>query len=150
MCAQGLIFCLSNKLKKWDLKQFLVTDIISMITQFRVRTIYDEFQSSTDLLRHTEKFCSWLEYSHTCPTPSTVQFHLSRLIGMAIHLDEQKIRIIGFFFENRLHWQFELEKISSNSYLRLHIYLCTNNTFIHNSLYVFDNWRKNFSQKKKM
>jgi len=29
---------------------------------------------------------------------------------MASHPDMQNIRIIGFFFENRLHWQFEVEK----------------------------------------
>jgi hypothetical protein len=29
---------------------------------------------------------------------------------MASHSDIQKIRIIGGFFENRLHWQFEAEK----------------------------------------
>jgi len=29
---------------------------------------------------------------------------------MANHPDMQKIRIIGFFFENMLHWQFEVEK----------------------------------------
>jgi len=40
--------------------------------------------------------------------PFTVELHLSGLIGMASHLDMQKIRIIGFFFENRLHWQFEV------------------------------------------
>jgi len=68
---------------------------------------------------------------------------------MAIHLDVQKIWIIGFFFENKLHWQFEFEKISSNSCFRLHIYLCMNNTLIHNSLYVFDNWGKNFNNNKK-
>jgi hypothetical protein len=28
---------------------------------------------------------------------------------MASHLDVQKIWIIGFFFENMLHWQFEGE-----------------------------------------
>ena len=39
---------------------------------------------------------------------NTVKLHLSRLIGTASHPDVQKIRIIGFFFENRLHWQFEI------------------------------------------
>jgi hypothetical protein len=33
---------------------------------------------------------------------NTVELHLSRLIGMASHLDMQKIWIIGFLFENRL------------------------------------------------
>jgi len=37
-----------------------------------------------------------------------VELHLSRLIGMVNHLDMHKIQIIGFFFENWLHWQFEV------------------------------------------
>jgi len=32
----------------------------------------------------------------------------SGLIGTASHPDMQKIRITGFFFENQLHWQFEV------------------------------------------
>jgi len=32
--------------------------------------------------------------------------HLSGIIGTASHPDMQKIRVIGFFFENRLRWQF--------------------------------------------
>jgi len=34
---------------------------------------------------------------------STVELHLSGLIWTESHPDKQKIRIIGFFFENRLH-----------------------------------------------
>ena len=34
---------------------------------------------------------------------------LIRLIGMARHLDTMKIRIIGFVFENSLHWQLGLQ-----------------------------------------
>ena len=30
------------------------------------------------------------------------------LIGTESHSDMQKIRIIGFFYENRIHWQFEV------------------------------------------
>jgi hypothetical protein len=33
---------------------------------------------------------------------------LIRLFGTASHPDMQKIPIIGFFFENRSHWQFEV------------------------------------------
>jgi len=44
----------------------------------------------------------WFDYA--------VEFHLSGLIGTARHPDMQKIRIIGFFFANRLHWPFELVK----------------------------------------
>jgi len=39
---------------------------------------------------------------------NTVKLHLFGLIGTASHPDMQKIRISGFFFENRLHWQFEV------------------------------------------
>ena len=39
---------------------------------------------------------------------NTVELHLSGLTGTASHSDMQKIQIIGFFFENRLHWQFEV------------------------------------------
>ena len=39
---------------------------------------------------------------------NTVELHLSGLIGMVSHPDMQKIQIIGFFFENRPHWQFQV------------------------------------------
>ena len=38
----------------------------------------------------------------------TVELRLSGLIWTEIHTDKQRIRIIGFYFENRLHWQFEV------------------------------------------
>jgi len=41
---------------------------------------------------------------------SRVKLHLSGLIGKASHPDVQNIRIIGFLFENGLHWQFEVEE----------------------------------------
>jgi hypothetical protein len=37
--------------------------------------------------------------------------------------------------------------ISANEYFRLHTYLPTNKTLIHNSLHVFDNWEKNVGHK---
>ena len=36
------------------------------------------------------------------------KLQLSGLIGTEGHPDKHKIRIIGFFFENRQHWQFEV------------------------------------------
>ena len=39
---------------------------------------------------------------------SKVELHLSGIIGTESYPNLQKIRIIGFFFENRLQWQFEL------------------------------------------
>ena len=51
----------------------------------------------------------------------TVALHLSGLIGTASHPDMQKIRITGFFFENGLHWQFEVEKKNStNDCFKIH------------------------------
>jgi len=40
---------------------------------------------------------------------STVELQLSGLIGTATHPDMQKIRTTGFFSENRLHWQSQVE-----------------------------------------
>jgi hypothetical protein len=37
-CVQCFIFCLSNMLRKQDMKYFRVTDIISIYTHFRIRT----------------------------------------------------------------------------------------------------------------
>jgi hypothetical protein len=45
-------------------------------------------------------------------------------------MDVQTIRIIGFLFENSLHWQFEVETNSTHCYFRLHIYLHINTTLI--------------------
>jgi hypothetical protein len=39
---------------------------------------------------------------------NTAVLHLTGLIGTASHSDMQKIRIIGYFFENKLYWQFEV------------------------------------------
>jgi len=39
----------------------------------------------------------------------TVKLHLCELTGKASHPYMEKIWIIGFFFENRLHWQFEIQ-----------------------------------------
>jgi hypothetical protein len=39
---------------------------------------------------------------------NTVDLHLSGLIGTPKHSDTQKIRITELFFENKLHWQFEV------------------------------------------
>ena len=51
------------------------------------------------------------------------------------HTDMHKIRIPRFFFENRLHWQFEVEKISPNGCFRVHNYLRINKTLVRTSSY---------------
>jgi len=40
-------------------------------------------------------------------TEHRVELHLSGLIATVSHPDKQKIRTIGCFFENELHWNFE-------------------------------------------
>ena len=49
---------------------------------------------------------------------------LIRLTVTANHPDKQKIRIIEFFFENRLHWQFEVKKKILKRDLLDYIYIC--------------------------
>jgi hypothetical protein len=60
----------------------------------------------------------------------------------------EKIRIIEFFFENRLHWQLPVEKNSTIGYLMLRIYLPTNKILIRNSSRVFDIGGGDLSHKK--
>ena len=48
-----------------------------------------------------------LFFNQNITQKTTVELHLSGLIGTASQPDKQKIRIIRFFLENRLHWQFE-------------------------------------------
>ena len=81
---------------------------------------------------------------------NTVELHLSRLIGTVSQSGyaENPDNWI-FFFENRLHWEFEVEKKSTNGYFRLHVDLLANETLIHNSLHLLVNWRGggDFSRK---
>jgi len=53
---------------------------------------------------------------------NAIELHSSGLIGTASHPDMQKIRIIEFFFENGLHWWFEVWLFNIYSmYLRLNL-----------------------------
>jgi hypothetical protein len=47
-----------------------------------------------------------LDILSNCKLLDAVELHSPGLIGTARHPDMQKIQIIGFSFENRLHWQF--------------------------------------------
>jgi hypothetical protein len=71
-----------------------------------------------------------------------VKLNLSGLIVVESHPDMHKIPIIGFFFENKLHSKFEVEKISTNGCFRLHIYLHAHKTLIQISLRVLEKWGK--------
>ena len=72
----------------------------------------DMFQSRKSLSRATIIPTTWIaiEYSYLYPvyTQNTTELHLSGLTVTTCHPDTQKIRITGFFFENKLHWQFEV------------------------------------------
>jgi len=62
-----------------------------------------------------------LDFSEKCAAlRNTLELRLSGLIGTASDPDTQKIRIIGFSSENRLHCQFEVSAVTIYSmYLRL-------------------------------
>ena len=47
---------------------------------------------------------------------STAELHLTGLTGTTSHPHMQETRIIGFLYENRLYWQYEVE---INIYKRL-------------------------------
>ena len=51
----------------------------------------------------------------------------------------QKIQINDFSLKKGYIGSLKWEKLSTNRCFKLHIYLRTNKTLIHNSLYVFDN-----------
>jgi hypothetical protein len=76
------------------------------------------------------QFTHWCERAGTALVVFTVELHLSGLIGTTRHPDKQNFRIIGIFFENKIHWQFEVGVKSTYGCFRLHIYLRTNDTVI--------------------
>jgi len=54
--------------------------------------------------------CSFLPVAcHQLAINSAVKIHLAGLFGTASHADMQKIRVIGFIFENRLHRHCDVE-----------------------------------------
>jgi hypothetical protein len=58
---------------------------------------------------------------------------------MASHPGMQNNRIIVFFSENRLHWQFEVEKKFQQMAIVGYIFMyLTNKTLVHNASYVFE------------
>jgi hypothetical protein len=49
-----------------------------------------------------------LDIPSKCKLPDAVELHCPGLIGTERHPGIQKIRTIGFSFENRLRWQFKV------------------------------------------
>jgi hypothetical protein len=74
---------------------------------------------------------------------STVELHLSGLNGTTSHV---RICInsglLDFSLKIGYIVSFEVANISTNASFRLHIYLRTNKTLIHNFFYVLGNWGK--------
>jgi len=62
----------------------------------------------------------------------TVELHLSGLIGTVSHPDTQKLQIIGTFFEEATSTSLKWEKSFYKWWFRLHIYVHTNKTQVHN------------------
>ena len=92
------------------------------------------------MTRGTEE--NTLELSVSTSDWSRVNLKYSRNSLIRINWEDGPFGI-GFFFENKLHWQFEAEEISTNGSFRLHSYLRTRKTLIRNSFYVFEKWKKN-------
>jgi len=64
----------------------------------------------------------------------------SRTVSIRINWDDEPSRYVEnpdnwtlLEGKKRLHWQFEMEKSSTDGCFRLHIYLRTNKTLIHDS-----------------
>jgi hypothetical protein len=71
---------------------------------------------------------------------NTVEHHLSGIIGRENYPDMQEVPMIGFFIENRIHWQFDVEnKCIQNCCFRQYIYLRKDKILVHNSSYEFYN-----------
>ena len=88
-------------------------------------------------MRHTSGHSYCILIIQFIEKENTVELYISGLTETTNHPDMQKIRIIGFFFENRIHWRFEAKnKRFINDCFRLHIYLRTNKALLRNSLYV--------------
>ena len=70
-------------------------------------------------------FLCWNARSRKLTTYAyTVQLYLSGLIGTTSHSDIQKIRIIGFVFENKLYWQFEVGEKILQAVVLSYIFIC--------------------------
>ena len=79
---------------------------------------------------HTHHTHQTHAHTHTHTHTHTVELHLSGLSVNPSHPYMHKIRIIGFFFENRLHWQFETPAVTIyNMNLRLNLSNTPNLTF---------------------
>ena len=73
-----------------------------------VKEFPEFYETQTVFTRALHLFLTWARSNQFIPPTyfllihlNTVEVHLSGLIGMTRHPDMQKIRIIGFFFENR-------------------------------------------------
>ena len=54
----------------------------------------------------------------------SVELHLSGLIGTASHPDMRNVRIVGFFSESRLRWQFKSGKTCLPKVVLGYIFIC--------------------------
>ena len=79
-----------------SVNQQIVTNVLRDFNAFNFRVKQSKNTAVTSLCFKTDKDFS-----------SAVELHLSGFIGTVSHPDMQKIWVIWFDFENKLHWQFE-------------------------------------------
>jgi hypothetical protein len=96
-----VLYNTGNFLTSWNLVSFLGRTLLH-------RVFSSDYTALNDRMINEWLFGSYVEGRCSGLFQGTVELYLSRLIGTASHRDMQKIRIIGFFFENRLHWESEV------------------------------------------
>jgi hypothetical protein len=79
--------------------------------------VYDSGNVHLEFQRHYRRIRNSASFTYIC----AVELHLSGLIGTASLPDKQKNWITEFFFENRLHWQFEVGLLLFKIYICGHI-----------------------------
>ena len=77
-----------------------------MTVLFALSTLSRDAKTAEEALRRLLRRTTSVTWFLLTFDSYTVELQLSGIIGKASHPDMQKIRIIGFFFENRLHRQF--------------------------------------------
>jgi len=79
-----------------------------LVTDFHSELLYATPQRVMQHTRHICNACRIIMYSIINRNFQNAGRWHSILLLTASHPDMQKIRIIGFFFENRLHWLFKV------------------------------------------
>jgi hypothetical protein len=77
---------------------------------------YQSLGGTADIVKRLRVWATEETWFDSLQGQCTVELHLSGLIRSAKQPDMEKIRIIGFFLENKLHWQFEVRLLQFTVY----------------------------------